>query len=149
MSKMSKGGFAVVINIDGGSRGNPGPAGAGIVIRSADDDTVLFTGGEFLGQQTNNTAEYAALLAGLKAAAKLGAGEVKVLSDSQLLVRQMTGQYRVKNPNLQKLHEQAQDLLGQFSRCTFDHIRREENTDADRLANQAMNLKANVEDSAC
>ena len=144
---MAKGGFAVVMNIDGGSRGNPGPAGAGIVIRAADDDTVLFAGGEFLGRQTNNAAEYAALLAGLKTAAKLGAGEVKVLSDSELLVRQMTGRYRVKNLKLKKLHEQAQDLLGQFSRCRFAHIPRENNTDADRLANQAMNLKANVEDS--
>ena len=145
---MTKGGFAVVMNIDGGSRGNPGPAGAGIVIRAADDETVLFAGGEFLGRQTNNAAEYAALLAGLKVADKLGAGEVKVLSDSELLVRQMTGRYRVKNPNLKKLHEQAQDLLGQFSRCSFGHVRRENNIDADRLANQAMNLKANVEDSA-
>ncbi len=145
---MTKGGFAVVMNIDGGSRGNPGPAGAGIVIRAADDDTVLFTGGEFLGRQTNNAAEYAALLAGLKVADKLGAGEVKVLSDSELLVRQMTGRYRVKNPNLKKLHEQAQGLLGRFSRCSFGHVPREKNIDADRLANQAMNLKANVEDSA-
>ncbi len=145
---MTKGGFAVVMNIDGGSRGNPGPAGAGIVIRAADDDTVLFAGGEFLGRQTNNAAEYAALLAGLKVADKLGAGEVKVLSDSELLVRQMTGRYRVKNPNLKKLFEQAQNLLGRFSRCSFGHVPREKNIDADRLANQAMNLKANVEDSA-
>ena len=145
---MTKDGFAVVINIDGGARGNPGPAGAGIVIRSADDDTVLFTGGEFLGRQTNNVAEYSALLAGLKAAAKIGAGEVLVLSDSELLVRQMTGRYRVKNLNLKKLYDQAQDLLENFSRCKFDHVRREQNTDADRLANQAMNLKANVDDSA-
>lgn len=145
---MTKDGFAVVMNIDGGSRGNPGPAGAGIVIRAADDDTVLFTGGEFLGKQTNNAAEYAALLAGLKAAAKLGAGEVLVLSDSELLVRQMTGRYRVKNLNLKKLFDKAQELLGQFSRCKFGHVRREQNIDADRLANQAMNLKANVEDSA-
>ena len=145
---MSQDGLSVIINIDGGARGNPGPAGAGVVIRTADDDTVLHQGGTFLGTQTNNAAEYAALLAGLEAAAKLGAETIEVISDSQLLVRQMNGQYRVKNANLQVLYAEAQDLLRNFKKTTLTHVRREFNTAADKLVNQAVNARRNVEDAA-
>lgn len=134
----------VTVFVDGGARGNPGPAGAGIVICAADDETVLWEAGIFLGQATNNVAEYRALLAGLKAAADLAAGEVHVVSDSELLVRQMNGQYRVKSPHLKPLHEQARELQSAFERCTFRHVRREKNWRADRLVNDAIDARQDV-----
>jgi len=140
--------LGVRIYIDGGARGNPGPAAAGVVIRSADDQTVLHQAGLFLGETTNNVAEYSALLAGLKAARRLGAVEAEVVSDSELLVRQMTGEYRVRNEGLQPLYAEAQNLTGAFERFGIRHVRRDSNKDADRLANMAMNRKANVEDAA-
>ncbi|MCD4699164.1 MAG: ribonuclease HI family protein [Phycisphaerae bacterium] len=140
--------LAVLINIDGGARGNPGPAGAGVVIQSADDGTVLFEGGFFLGKATNNVAEYQALLEALPAACNLGANSVEIRSDSELLVRQMNGQYRVKNAGLKPMFDQACRLKGKFSSFTIRHVRREENTAADKLVNQAINLKQNVEDAA-
>ncbi len=138
----------VVINIDGGARGNPGPAAAGVVIRSADDGTVLHEAGIYLGHATNNVAEYSGLLAGLKQAAALGAKEVEIVSDSELLVRQMNGRYRVKAPGLIPLFLQAQDLRGKFDKCIFRHVRREENKAADGLVNLAIDRKQNVEDGA-
>jgi ribonuclease HI len=140
--------LAVVINIDGGARGNPGPAGAGVVIKTADDGTVIFEGGFFLGKATNNVAEYHGLLEGLLAADKLQADAVEVISDSELMVRQMNGQYRVKNAGLKPLYERACRLRGKFSSFTIRHVRREENKAADKLVNQAINLKQNVEDAA-
>jgi probable phosphoglycerate mutase len=134
----------VTLNIDGGARGNPGPAGAAFVIRAADDGAVLRQRGIFLGRQTNNVAEYRALLAGLEAAAELGASQVEVVSDSELLVRQMNGRYRVRNEDLKKLFDEALALQGKFSACTYRHVRREQNAPADRLVNQAINLKRNV-----
>ncbi len=139
--------LAVVINIDGGARGNPGPAGAGVVIKTADDGTVIFEGGFFLGKATNNVAEYHGLLEGLAAADKLQADAVEVLSDSELMVRQMNGQYRVKNAGLKPLYDRACRLKGKFSNFTISHVRREENKAADKLVNQAINLKGNVEDA--
>jgi len=136
----------VVINVDGGSRGNPGPAGAGIVIAAADDGTILHKAGVFIGQATNNVAEYTGLIEGLKRAAKLQATDVKVLSDSELMVRQMTGQYRVKNQGLKPLYEEATQLAGQLSKFSIAHVRREQNEAADALANKAMNLKRTFED---
>lgn len=136
----------VVINIDGGARGNPGPAAAGVVIRSADDGTVLHEAGIYLGHATNNVAEYNGLLAGLKQAAVLGAKEVEIVSDSELLVRQMNGRYRVKAPGLIPLFLKAQDLRGHFDKCTFRHVRREENKAADGLVNRAIDRKQNVAD---
>ncbi|MHC4715755.1 MAG: ribonuclease HI family protein [Planctomycetota bacterium] len=140
--------LTVTIHIDGGSRGNPGPAGAGVVIRSADDGTSLFEGGYYLGRTTNNVAEYQGLIRALERAAALKADEARVHSDSELLIRQMTGEYRVRNAGLKPLFEQARQLCRRFRRVTFSHVRREENTEADRLANQAMNLSADVEDAA-
>ena len=134
----------VLVHVDGGSRGNPGPAAAGIVV-SLPDGTVLHEAGLYLGRATNNVAEYRGLLAGLQAAVTLGATEVEVLSDSELLVRQMNGEYRVKNVGLLPLHEQASRLAGKFTACTFRHIRRERNVRADRLVNRALNLKRRVD----
>jgi ribonuclease HI len=136
----------VTINIDGGSRGNPGPAGAGVVIRAADDGTVLMQAGVFLGRATNNVAEYNGLLEGLRRAGTLGATHVEILSDSELLVRQMNGQYRVKNEGLKPLFEKANSLASHFKTFSIRHVRREENTLADEMANKAMNLKRTVEE---
>jgi len=138
----------VKVNIDGGARGNPGPAAAGVVIRSADDGTVLHEAGIFLGRATNNVAEYSGLIAALEAASRLGADEAEVLSDSELLVKQMSGDYRVRNDGLKPLFAQARQLAGKFKRFSLRHVSREQNTRADRLVRQAINLKRNVEDAA-
>jgi ribonuclease HI len=135
----------VIIHVDGGSRGNPGPAGAGIVITAADDGTSLHEAGVFLGKATNNVAEYSGLIEGLRRAQKLGATHVEVRSDSELMVRQMIGQYRVKNQGLKPLFEQAHALAAQFESFAIEHVRRENNTAADDLANQAMNVKRTIE----
>jgi probable phosphoglycerate mutase len=145
---MSRNSLHVVIHIDGGSRGNPGPAGAGIVIRDKTDNSILYKGGIFLGKATNNVAEYSGLLAGLTAGRQLNAARVELFSDSQLLVRQMIGEYRVKNAGLKPLHRRATDLADSFDECTFHHIPREENTAADKLANLAMDAKTNILDAA-
>jgi ribonuclease HI len=136
----------LMLNIDGGSRGNPGPAAAGVVVR-AEDGTIVQELGLFIGHATNNVAEYRGLLAGLQAAKELGASEISVLSDSELLVRQMNGQYRVKNEGLRPLFEKAKVLVAQFGRFQIAHIRREYNKEADRLANRAMDLRRDVQDS--
>jgi ribonuclease HI len=138
--------LSVTIHIDGGSRGNPGPAGAGVVLRD-DEGAVLYEAGLFLGRATNNVAEYSGLIAGLKAAAQLQASQVRVVSDSELLVRQMNGQYRVKNEGLKPLYEQARQLSVGFSRCAFQHVRRELNKEADHLVNQAIDARRNVGDA--
>ena len=137
----------VTIHIDGGSRGNPGPAAAAYVIRAADDSTVLAEAGLYLGRATNNVAEYNGLLAGLQAAKTLGAGSVAVFSDSELLVRQMMGVYRVKNAGLKPLFDEAQEVAAEFATCSFQHVRRENNVEADALVNRALNTKSNVEDA--
>ena len=137
----------LTVHIDGGSRGNPGPAAAGIVL-SADDGTVLHEAGIYLGKATNNVAEYHGLIAALQAAAKLGAKQVDLFSDSELMVRQMNGQYRVKDAGLRPLFEQASALSSAFKRCTLQHVPRERNTQADELVNRALNLKRNVGDAA-
>ncbi len=138
----------VTINIDGGARGNPGPAAAGVIIRSADDQTVLHQAGVYLGRATNNLAEYSALIAALETAAMLKAEDVEVLSDSELLVHQLNGRYRVRNEGLKPLFAKAQDLVETFTSFVIRHVPREKNKEADRLVNQALNLKRNVEDAA-
>lgn len=134
----------VIIHIDGGSRGNPGPAAAGVIVRAADDGTVIHEAGLFLGTTTNNVAEYRALVAALEAAAAVNATAAEVFSDSELLVRQMNGQYRVKKRHLRTLFEQARELADAFEEFSISHVRRDRNTDADRLVNLALNLKRNV-----
>jgi ribonuclease HI len=127
------------INIDGGSRGNPGLAAFGYVI-AHDGETVL-DGNGTLPHATNNVAEYTALIRALEKAAELNAATVEIRSDSELLVRQMNGQYKVKNAGLLPLFEEAQDLRKGFKRVSFTHIPREQNREADRLCNEAMDGK--------
>jgi ribonuclease HI len=122
---------------DGGSRGNPGPAAFGYVLE-ATDGTVLAAHGETIGVATNNVAEYRALLAGLAAATNAGVDELEVVSDSELLVKQMRGEYKVKNPALRELWEQAQRSAARLGRVSYAAVRREHNELADRLVNDAL-----------
>ena len=133
----------ITIQFDGGSRGNPGPAGIGVVLR-AQDGTPLVTLGRFIGRATNNVAEYKALITGLEKARELGAKKLLIRGDSELIVRQMRGEYRVKNADLKELYDEAQLLLRQFDHATIEHNYRDKNTLADRLANLAMDRKADV-----
>ena len=130
------------VHIDGGSRGNPGPAGAGVVIASA--NKVVFAAGYFLGRMTNNRAEYHGLLAGLRALQRAAADSIHIYSDSELLVRQIQGHYKVKSPDLRPLFEEARDLLGGFAGWEIAHIPRERNSQADKMANEAMDKRATV-----
>ncbi len=132
--------FDIVANIDGGARGNPGPAAYGVVIRNARGE-VIKEWGEYLGIQTNNVAEYSALLGALDYAVQERQGSLKVLSDSELLVRQMLGEYRVKNPALKELHERARALARKLQRFSIEYVPRERNREADRLVNQALNSR--------
>ena len=125
---------------DGGSRGNPGPAAYGFVIE-AEDGHVLAAEGEAIGTATNNVAEYSGLVAGLERAAELGIREVEVVSDSELLVKQMQGEYRVKNEALKELWEEATDLESRFSRVRYTAVRRAHNELADRLVNEALDAE--------
>jgi len=130
------GGGSAVANIDGGSRGNPGPAGYGVRIEQQDGTIVQLKAS--MAVATNNVAEYNGLLAALRWAVANGVGTLHIRSDSELLVKQMNGQYRVKNPGLQPLYEEARALVKQIGRVKFEHVRREFNKEADRLANEAM-----------
>ncbi len=132
--------------VDGGSRGNPGPAAAGVVIADA-DGTTLVERGFFVGHATNNVAEYHALIRGLELAARFSPQRLEIFADSELVVRQITGQYRVKSPDLQPLFERAQLALLKFDSWQIRHIPRAQNLRADRLANLAMNRKGDVEDA--
>lgn len=128
----------LVASIDGGSRGNPGPAGYGVLIQDAGGRTVE-TLSEFLGKTTNNVAEYRALLAALEYAVQHETKRLKVYCDSELVVRQMQGRYRVKSPDLKPLHQRAQELARRLSQFSIESIPREQNSLPDRLANEAMN----------
>jgi ribonuclease HI len=138
-----------VLRTDGGSRGNPGPAGAGFVLE-APDGVVAARGGRFLGECTNNVAEYEALLWGLAVALEhpgaVSAG-LTVYADSELLVKQMRGEYRVKHPNLKPLHERASRLAARFASVRYLHVRREHNEESYGLANEAMDLREDVGDA--
>jgi len=133
----------IVAYIDGGARGNPGPAGFGVRIETP-DGTLVEEFSESIGVATNNIAEYRGLLAALEWAQAHGAAAVHVRSDSQLLVQQMLGNYKVKHPGLQPLHARARVLAHQIGRVTFEHVRREANQHADRLANAAMDDAAEI-----
>ncbi|UGT54351.1 bifunctional RNase H/acid phosphatase [Nocardia asteroides] len=128
----------VIVEADGGSRGNPGPAGYGAVVFDADHARVLAERKEYLGVTTNNVAEYRGLIAGLAASAELGATIVAVRMDSKLVVEQMSGRWKVKHPSMIPLVEQARALVAGFDRVSFTWIPRAENSHADRLANEAM-----------
>jgi len=122
---------------DGGARGNPGPAAYGYVLE-ADDGTVLAAHGEAIGIATNNVAEYSALIAGLEKAAELSVGDVEVVSDSELMVKQMRGDYKVKNPALRELSLRAAQLARVVGTVRYTAVRREHNELADRLVNEAL-----------
>jgi ribonuclease HI len=133
----------LTLNFDGGSRGNPGPAGIGVVVAAA-DGTPLVTLGRFIGNATNNVAEYTALIVALEEARKLGAAKVVVRGDSELIIKQMRGEYRVKNPDLRKLHDRARAIADDFQSARYEHNLRHKNELADKLANLAMNKKGEI-----
>ncbi len=122
---------------DGAARGNPGPAGAGALLRGS-DGKVLAELKRYLGETTNNVAEYEAVLMGLEHALELGVRRIEVRADSQLVIRQLAGEYRVKNAGLKPLFARARALLDRFDAARLTHVRREENSDADRLANAGI-----------
>ncbi len=136
MTRPDAAGRPVTVRVDGASRGNPGPAGIGIVVEAGGAPVV--EAWEYLGETTNNVAEYRALLRGLDEARKLSPPEVVVVSDSELLVRQLTGVYKVKAAHLLALHREAQARLRAFPAARILHVRREENRRADLLANRAI-----------
>ena len=138
----------VVVEADGGSRGNPGPAGYGAVVLDAGSGVVLAERGGFLGDTTNNVAEYRGLIAGLEAAAAIGATDVAVRMDSKLVVEQMAGRWKVKHPGLQPLADSARALRDRFGSVSFEWIPRERNTRADALANRAMDSRAEIATTA-
>jgi ribonuclease HI len=130
-------GLRLIVSCDGAARGNPGPAGIGAVI-TRKDGTEVERIAEGIGVATNNVAEYRAAIAGLARAAELGATDVLLRSDSRLLVQQLLGRFRVKNPTLQRLHMEARALLSGFRRVRIEHVPRESNKEADRAANQGV-----------
>lgn len=129
------------IHIDGASRGNPGEAGFGVYVTTPEGTPVAELYG-YLGRASNNVAEYQALIHALKYALAQGAERVQVFSDSELVVRQIGGRYRVKHPDMVPLHREAAGLMSRFRKATLSHVRREQNRDADRLANRALDEKA-------
>ena len=128
---------SIIINTDGGARGNPGPAAIGAVLR-APDGRVLAEVAEALGVATNNVAEYTAVLRALERAAELGVRRVDLRSDSKLLVEQLNGRWRIKKPTLQVLNQKVRDAARRFDDVRYSHVRREQNTDADALVNRAL-----------
>ena len=134
------------LHTDGGSRGNPGPAAAGVVIRDKQGKT-LFARGYFLGKTTNNVAEYEGILRSLSAAANLGGTELEICCDSELVVKQINGEFRVKNAKLKPLHRQIMRKLAEFDHTTVQHVYREDNVDADALVNAALDAGADIDDS--
>jgi ribonuclease HI len=132
--------YAIQANIDGGARGNPGPAAYGVVVRNAQGE-IIDEIAEYLGVQTNNFAEYSGLLAALDYAIREEHASLKVLSDSELLVKQMKGQYKVKNPGLLELYERARAMVRKLERFSVDHVLREYNREADRLVNKVLDSR--------
>jgi ribonuclease HI len=128
----------LVVHVDGGARGNPGPAAAAAVITDPSDGTVLDEATELLGETTNNVAEYRGLLLGLQRARALGADEVDVYNDSELVAKQVNGEYKVKHAAMKPLHAQALAALGGFARWSLRSVPRAQNADADALVNQAL-----------
>ncbi len=127
----------LIINTDGGSRGNPGAAAIGLVIKNESGE-LIYSHGSYIGETTNNVAEYSALVKALEEAANLGATEVKIQMDSELIVKQMTGLYKIKQPALQELAAKVVKLLNKFNKYNFVHVRREYNKEADAMVNKAL-----------
>ena len=132
-----------ILKTDGGSRGNPGVAGLGFVLFSEDNE-ILMQGGWYLCRATNNVAEYSALIWGLKNARERGVDTIAVYADSELMVKQMKGEYKVKSPDLKPLYMQAKDLFAQFDTASISHVYRESNKEADLMANEAMDAAGPV-----
>jgi len=131
----------LTVNVDGGSRGNPGPAAIAAVVRGLGGE-VLAEEHETIGDATNNVAEYRALLLGIERAEALGAAELELVGDSELIVRQVKGEYKVKDATLRGLHKQVRTALQGFESWSIRHVRREENEEADALVNQALDAAA-------
>jgi len=131
----------VFLYVDGGSRGNPGPAGIGVLILNARKKKIKEIA-KYIGEATNNIAEYSALLVGLEEAALLKAGELVIYMDSELMARQLNGEYKVKNADIRALFERALDILKNFRSFKIKHIDREKNKEADKLVNKAINLSS-------
>jgi ribonuclease HI len=127
----------VIANVDGGARGNPGPGAIGVVLRDGDGQ-VLEEVGETIGEATNNVAEYRALLRGIELARAHEASELELVGDSELVVRQVEGRYKVKNAGMKELHEEVVRALRGIDSWSIRHVRRAENADADRLVNEAL-----------
>ena len=127
----------ITVNVDGGARGNPGPAAIGVVLRD-ENGQVLGEVGEAIGEATNNVAEYKALLRGIELAGEHGATDLDLIGDSELVVRQVEGKYKVKNAGIKPLHAEVKQALAGFGSWSIRHVRRENNSDADRLVNQAL-----------
>lgn len=132
----------LVIHSDGGARGNPGPAGIGVVI-SDPSGKVIKGIGEYIGETTNNQAEYRALIKGLTESLEMGAKKVTCFLDSELVVKQLTGIYKIKEAGLQELAMDALKLKSKFQSVQFKHVKREQNVAADKLVNQALDIEAN------
>jgi ribonuclease HI len=127
----------LTVNVDGGARGNPGPAAIGAVVRDAGGE-IIEERGERIGRATNNVAEYRALLLGIELAAAHGASELDLVGDSELIVRQVEGKYKVKDATMKELHGEVKAALRPFEGWSIRHVRREHNADADRLVNEAL-----------
>ncbi|MBS1878426.1 MAG: ribonuclease HI family protein [Actinobacteria bacterium] len=131
----------LTVNVDGGARGNPGPAAIGVVVRDADGEIVAERA-ERIGRTTNNVAEYRALLLGIATAAELGGTELELVGDSELIVRQIEGRYKVKDATMRELHAEARRALGELGGWSIRHVKRAQNADADRLVNAALDGEA-------
>ncbi|MGH2976154.1 MAG: ribonuclease HI family protein [Solirubrobacterales bacterium] len=127
----------LVVHVDGGARGNPGPAAIAAVVTNPDGEPISQSA-ETIGSATNNVAEYRALLLGIERARELGADEVELVGDSELIVRQVQGAYKVKDRALRELHGRVKGALAEFEEWTIRHVRREDNEHADRLVNEAL-----------
>jgi ribonuclease HI len=125
------------VSVDGGARGNPGPAAIAAVVQD-EGGALLEERSEAIGTATNNVAEYRALLLGIERARALGASRLELIADSELIVRQVKGEYKVKEETLRELHRQVQQALGRFAGWSIRHVRREENAEADRLVNEEL-----------
>jgi ribonuclease HI len=127
----------LIVNVDGGARGNPGPAAVGVVVRDPGGE-IVEERGERIGRATNNVAEYRALLLGIERAAAHGASELELVGDSELIVRQVEGRYKVKDATMKELHGKVKRALEPFESWSIRHVRRGDNAEADRLVNQAL-----------
>jgi ribonuclease HI len=127
----------LVVNVDGGARGNPGPAAIAAVVQAPGGE-IVEERGERIGRATNNVAEYKALLLGIECAAALGARELELVGDSELIVKQVNGEYKVKDATMRELHAEVKRALLDFERWSIRHVRREHNVEADRLVNEAL-----------